>query len=982
MQTPLVTNFSRGILSPKFYGRVETEIYAAGAAQIENFIVNNQGSVERRPGTYRIWNTNWTHPVDGDEDQFVMQAFPGQRYSLSVLADGGTKAQIILSTRDEHRYFELEVGEYMQNGDLGLFTLTEVEEGEQFFQEAHAFHLEDTVLEEAGAIVDDSFIVSLGDITFLRTRSPSEYRGYNTKVWHNQLSRNIAVGPGTDSPFVTLQPYAPPEYDREFSVLSHTVGATVTDVHNNSRRVDFGERFVPQAVGTLYEGTYKDFPERARLIGASGENNAVAVEPPNADIFTKDVPNVYPVVCSDCHKHEFYKHYPGRARIETNNGAPITGEWVTVDPTTQRFTFKVELFSLLEGPNNNDRFRVRYAWNDKKKTYVKVFGVKISTGTKNNWKYKWSTVVVSAELDAKLEHYRNNHYTLDSTIQWFDDPPPPPVHESEQALYTLHVYGGNGIEKAAIPYTATGAPYTINHSEGNVTGVTIHDELTIAGGKLLPSDFFMLRRAEIEFDQDSISRRVKPWSRTETSNDFALERVSDISSWLQKSTDTINNSKSIALTNSRLIALKSESLLEIQASSSRDYANFSEGDSDRDSYEFSIDTDRTERLQWMVSMREGIVVGTDKNEYVIVGASSPSTVASRRYTGFGSSRPYAIRFGDKILFVSRDAKRVFAYMYSDELSAWHSQDITSVAQHLFEKGIQSVHYQQDPMSIIWVVPEENDGLYALTWEDSTGVMAWTHHLAGANVLAATPVTVDGSTILILAVEREGNVVIEGLDLSKGVEDSVFYVDSAEYLYFHTKEGDAETVYGPDGEEMTENYEVRFDEARWTRFRLNDIAFMVDGATEKVMEGDKQPHNNSVIRIGPFDGADVPIEIDDDDTMVVVGIGYLYTSKLKTLPILVQSPSGAGIFKDTQVQKVRVRVHNSGAFKAGNDEDDLTRVELDEEDHMAQLPNGYYSGDTKINIQSRWMRRPQIVIESYYSDPLTVLALMVDAQVYE
>lgn len=47
----LITNFSRGEISPLFYGRIDTDIYKQGAKELLNGIVVESGAVIRRPGT-------------------------------------------------------------------------------------------------------------------------------------------------------------------------------------------------------------------------------------------------------------------------------------------------------------------------------------------------------------------------------------------------------------------------------------------------------------------------------------------------------------------------------------------------------------------------------------------------------------------------------------------------------------------------------------------------------------------------------------------------------------------------------------------------------------------------------------------------------------------------------------------------------------------------------------------------------------------
>jgi len=57
MQTPLVTSWSAGELSPKMYGRVDLDAFFKGAKTIENFFVLPQGPLTKRPGTVHLGST-------------------------------------------------------------------------------------------------------------------------------------------------------------------------------------------------------------------------------------------------------------------------------------------------------------------------------------------------------------------------------------------------------------------------------------------------------------------------------------------------------------------------------------------------------------------------------------------------------------------------------------------------------------------------------------------------------------------------------------------------------------------------------------------------------------------------------------------------------------------------------------------------------------------------------------------------------------
>ena len=91
-----------------------------------------------------------------------------------------------------------------------------------------------------------------------------------------------------------------------------------------------------------------------------------------------------------------------------------------------------------------------------------------------------------------------------------------------------------------------------------------------------------------------------------------------------------------------------------------------------------------------------------------------------------------------------------------------------------------------------------------------------------------------------------------------------------------------------------------------------------------------------------------------------------------------------MMKNTQTQKARVRIESSSDFQAGPDFEDMTRVSVDEGQDMVRVDDDRqrYTGDIMIPLTSKWSYRPKICIESYYAEPLNVLAIMADSQVFE
>ena len=110
------TNFNRGEIDPKLTARVSLTTYGNSLKKARNVIVNNQGSVERRPGTYFRADLGATSRLESfifSGNQEYIFAF--QNTALKIYSTAGTLLQTITSCPwATSNLFELT---YTQQGD-------------------------------------------------------------------------------------------------------------------------------------------------------------------------------------------------------------------------------------------------------------------------------------------------------------------------------------------------------------------------------------------------------------------------------------------------------------------------------------------------------------------------------------------------------------------------------------------------------------------------------------------------------------------------------------------------------------------------------------------------------------------------------------------------------------------------------------------------------------------------------------------------
>ena len=84
----LQTNFSKGAVSPKLFGRIDLALYEQGVKRCENFIVMPQGGVTRRPGTRYVATVNRANGQGGQGGAVHLLSFVSSEKHAYVLVLG------------------------------------------------------------------------------------------------------------------------------------------------------------------------------------------------------------------------------------------------------------------------------------------------------------------------------------------------------------------------------------------------------------------------------------------------------------------------------------------------------------------------------------------------------------------------------------------------------------------------------------------------------------------------------------------------------------------------------------------------------------------------------------------------------------------------------------------------------------------------------------------------------------------------------
>ena len=315
-----------------------------------------------------------------------------------------------------------------------------------------------------------------------------------------------------------------------------------------------------------------------------------------------------------------------------------------------------------------------------------------------------------------------------------------------------------------------------------------------------------------------------------------------------------------------------------------------------------------------------LVVFTDSGNFIHNNDTftpSSATFLNQGSTGGADVKPVIVR--DNIIYVHPMKQAISDYAYSFETDGYAGQDITLLANHLFDnKKIKELAYQQEPYSIIWVLQEEGTML-ACTYLRQQNVIAWTPMDFGGKVISMGVMSNGSNQELYLAVERKNGVFIEKMPYRMLDNDPKerFFVDCGS-----TYRGEPANIIA--GLEYLEG---------------ESVVALADGYVVK----DLVVENGQITLPTPAS---------------IVTVGLPYESVLETLTFDVSQGDGSNLNRKKRVVAVSVRYNNSRG----------SRISVNGHREVPMLERKIDNKDTDISLKSGFYRE---ILPSAHNEPTTI-----------
>lgn len=375
----------------------------------------------------------------------------------------------------------------------------------------------------------------------------------------------------------------------------------------------------------------------------------------------------------------------------------------------------------------------------------------------------------------------------------------------------------------------------------------------------------------------------------------------------------------------------------LDATKISDYENFgvSTDVTEDDSISVIIKDKKVDKINSIVAGQKLAVYSDDGNFVHNNDTFTPNaaTFLKQGATGGSEVKPVVVR--DHIIYAHPMKQAISDYAYSFETDGYAGQDITLLANHLFDgKVIKTLAYQQEPHSIIWVLQEEGTVL-ACTYLRQQNVIAWTPMDFGGKVLSIAVCSTGTEENLYLAVQRTNGTFVEKMPtrLLSSEPEECFFVDCG-----RTYRGEPATIIS--GLDYLEG---------------QNVVALADGNVVKDL----------VVTNGQIT---LPIPAS------VVTVGLPYESVLETLTFDANTGDGSNLNRKKRVVAVSIRYNASRGSKLsvnGHKEVDMLRREQEGYNIPIALKSGMY----REIIASTHDERTTIKIKQDEPLPITIVSII-------
>lgn len=319
------------------------------------------------------------------------------------------------------------------------------------------------------------------------------------------------------------------------------------------------------------------------------------------------------------------------------------------------------------------------------------------------------------------------------------------------------------------------------------------------------------------------------------------------------------------------------------------------------------------------------------------GAVTPTNIDIRPQGYRGCDELEPITIGQIILYIQAQGTRVRDLGYTYEYDSYTGNDLTVLAEHLFdEHQIIDWAYQQEPDSVCWVV--RDDGLLcSLTYLREHDVIAWGRHPTNGTVESVATIKGKPADEAYFVVNRNGVRCVEMISHAPFANvQGAFYLDSAVTV---SNENGITSVSGLD------------------HLEGQTVSALADGNVVNSLSVTGGMVDLSALQTAPK----------------IVHVGHPYISTLETLDLIFQRHDGTQLTRNARVAKVTARVQDTRGLWAGTSNGEMWQ-NVERTNEALGSPMELATGDVDIRLSSGY-DAGRVVLQVKDPLPASILALV-------
>jgi hypothetical protein len=374
--------------------------------------------------------------------------------------------------------------------------------------------------------------------------------------------------------------------------------------------------------------------------------------------------------------------------------------------------------------------------------------------------------------------------------------------------------------------------------------------------------------------------------------------------------------------------------------------NYSLPTRDDDAISFRVAAREANTIRHIVPLTN-LVLLTSSAEWRVTSLNSdaitPTTVSVRPQSYIGASNVQPVIINNNLIYAAARGGHMRELAYSWQASGYITGDLSLRAPHLFDnRTILDMAYAKAPQPTVWAVSSNGD-LLGLTYVPEQQIGAWHRHDTDGTFESCTVVAEGNEDVLYVIVRRTVN------------GSSVRYVERMASRQFSTQ---ADAFYVDCGATYSGTPVTTISGLSWLEGKTVNI--LTDGAV----------HPQRVVTSGA-------ITLDYAASKVQVGLPI--TADLQTLPWAAQIDAALGQGRAKNVNKVWLRVNNSGGVFAGPDADHLIEAKQRTTENYGTAP-ALVSKEIPLMITPSWNDSGHVFVRQSNPLPITLVSMTMEVAV--